>query len=87
MEMINGDGITHATYHWNPSGCGELCANGTKGCHQSIGAEHPDKTDVSAWHEYAVEYSKDHIHYALDGEVFQQVEAHRSGQKHEVRCL
>ena len=79
MEMVNGDGITHATYHWREretGGCGDTCGNGSKvpACrHPSIGATHPDKTDASDYHEYAVEYSKDHIHFALDGEVFQQL--------------
>ena len=62
---------------WQPDGCGDKCTNGSTCPHPSIGQSHPDPTDVSEWHEYAVEYSADHIHYAFDGEVFQQVEAHQ----------
>ena len=81
MEMINGDGTTHATYHWRMreiGGCGDKCANGssTPACrHQSIGASHPDQHDASQWHEYAVEYASDHIYFALDGEIFQRLTA------------
>ena len=77
MEMVNGDGVTHATYHWQPDGCGDKCTNGSSCPHPSVGASHPDQTDVSEWHEYAVEYGTDHIHYAFDGVVFQKVEAHQ----------
>ena len=80
MEMVNGDGETHATYHWREreiGGCGDKCTNGSSCPHPSVGASHPDQTDVSEWHEYAVEYSTDHIHYAFDGVVFQKVEAHQ----------
>ena len=48
MEMVNGDGITHATYHWREretGGCGDTCGNGSKvpACrHPSIGATHKD---------------------------------------------
>jgi beta-glucanase (GH16 family) len=28
---------------------------------------------VSSFHEYAVEYSPDHIHFAFDGVVFEQI--------------
>ena len=80
MEMINGDGQTHATYHWREreiGGCGDKCANGSSApsCHHpSIGSQHADRKDVEEWHEYAVEYSKDHIHFALDGVVFQKLD-------------
>ena len=83
MEMVNGDGVTHATYHWNAEGCNDMCANKSTGCHQSISADHPDPVDVSVWHEYAVEYGRDHIHYAFDGVVFQKVETKTSRAKKE----
>ena len=44
---------------WQPDGCGDKCANGSSCPHPSIGQSHPDQTDVSEWHEYAVEYSAD----------------------------
>ena len=60
MEMINGDGTTHATYHWQKAqgGCGDKCADGSSCPHQSIGASHGDTHDASEWHEYAVEYTR-----------------------------
>ena len=78
MEMVNGDGITHATYHWREreiGGCGDECPNGTKCTHPSHGEGHPDRTDVSEFHEYAVEYAHDHIHFAFDGQVFETITA------------
>eukprot|EP00937_MAST-01D_sp_MAST-1D-sp2_P003708 g3708.t1 len=74
MEMINGDGVHHSTYHWRErevGGCGDRCPNGTACVHPSIGKTAPDASFASSWHEYAVEYSPDHISFALDGEVFQ----------------
>ena len=74
MEMINGDGTTHATYHWRErevGGCGDQCPNGTRCVHPSIGQTHPDTSFGSEWHEYAVEYNASHIAFALDGAVFQ----------------
>jgi beta-glucanase (GH16 family) len=76
MEMVNGDGSTHATYHWREreiGGCGDKCTNGSKCPHPSHGESHPDKTDTSVFHEYAVEYGPDHIHYAFDGVVFETI--------------
>ena len=76
MEMVNGDGTTHATYHWRErevGGCGDTCPNGTHCPHPSHGAGHPDKTDTTVFHEYAVEYGPDHIHYAFDGSVFETI--------------
>ena len=74
-----------AVLQWQPDGCGDKCTNGSSCPHPSIGQSHPDTTDVSEWHEYAVEYSADHIHYAFDGEVFQKVEAHQGPKGASVR--
>lgn len=79
MEMINGDGAHHATYHWREreiGGCGDKCANGstTPSCrHPSIGSTTGDTSFADEFHEYAVEYSPGHIHFALDGVVFQRL--------------
>ena len=72
MEMIDGNGLTHATYHWRErevGGCGDKCPNGTECPHPSHGADHPDKADATTFHEYAVEYGPDHISFAFDGQV------------------
>ena len=70
MEMINGDGNTHGTYHWQTNGsCGDKPHK-----HPSIGTDVPVGADwATAWHEYAVEYSPTHIAWALDGKVFQNL--------------
>lgn len=76
MEMVNGDGITHATYHWREreiGGCGDKCANGTSCPHPSYGLSHPDMTDTTVFHEYAVEYGPGHIRFAFDGQVFETI--------------
>jgi beta-glucanase (GH16 family) len=80
MEMVDGDGVTQASYHWNREACSDACRNGTQGCRLSIGAKHPDPTDTSVFHEYAVEYSKDHIHYAFGASAILSLTAwHASG--------
>eukprot|EP00038_Savillea_parva_P008127 m.174938 g.174938 ORF g.174938 m.174938 type:complete len:321 (-) comp13898_c0_seq1:86-1048(-) len=70
MEMVNGDGILHSTYHWQPNGwCGDKPEK-----HPSISGQiniGPDWS--SAFHEYAVEYGPDHIYYALDGVIFERI--------------
>jgi beta-glucanase (GH16 family) len=62
MEMIDGDGTTHGTYHWQVNGsCGDSPHK-----HPSIGSS----VRIQHWeqyHEYAVEYSPTHIAWALDG--------------------
>jgi beta-glucanase (GH16 family) len=74
--MINGDGQTHATYHWRRTdvgGCGDKDAKGNPSRHPSLGATTQDKHDASEWHEYAVEYSHDHISFAFDGEIINHI--------------
>ena len=64
MEMIDGNGLTHATYHWRErevGGCGDKCPNGTECPHPSHGADHPDKADATAFHEYAVRQLRHHF--------------------------
>eukprot|EP01047_Picozoa_sp_COSAG01_P063410 COSAG01_NODE_8214_length_2872_cov_4.306167_2_plen_86_part_00 len=34
---------------------------------------------MSTFHEYAVEYSSDHIHFAFDGQVFEKITSNTLG--------
>lgn len=62
MEMVNGDGMYHGTYHWSGDGtCGADAANG--------GDSKAPIDFTSEYHEYAVEWEEDHIHFVVDGEV------------------
>lgn len=65
MEMINGDGILHGTYHWSDTTCG---ANSQKG-----GVISMPPNWASADHEYAVEYTMDYIAFVVDGKVYSNV--------------
>jgi beta-glucanase (GH16 family) len=60
----------HSTYHWQPNGwCGDKPSP-----HPHISAEiEIGETWDNALHEYAVEYTPDHIHFALDGVVFETI--------------
>lgn len=62
MEMINGDGTYHGTMHWSGNGaCGNDAANG--------GDSAAPSTWASEYHEYALEWTADHMHFVVDGEV------------------
>ena len=79
MEMINGDGTLHGTYHW--------CVNSTCGDgpeHLSHGGSTPMPADwATAFHEYAVEYDgQTSVAFAVDG-----VEYVRTTTKIEKRAL
>lgn len=69
MEMINGDGNTHGTFHWSPSYPQQNC---TAHNDQVTG-----KTPVHGWsstlHEYAVEYSDTYVAFVADGVVYNNV--------------
>ena len=82
MEMINGDGVHHSTYHWRRTdvgGCGDKLANGTAAKHPSHGGTAADHTFATAWHEYGVEYGTDGIAFALDGVVFERLTSSTDG--------
>merc|ERR1712070_737027 len=66
MEMVNGDGIPHGTYHWTGDGqCGADAANGGQG---------PMLTDwATAYHEFALEWAEDHMFFVVDGKVIKTV--------------
>ena len=61
MEMINGDGTLHGTYHWAAA-----CAQN----HQKPGTTPVPAGWGATYHEYAVEFSPDRIRFVLDGRVY-----------------
>ena len=81
---MNGDGILHSTYHWQPNGwCGDKPSP-----HPSISAQIKIGPDwATAQHEYAVEYGPDHIHYALDGVVFETITAANASSKNQDHAM
>ena len=72
MEMIDGDGRLHGTYHWCLN---RTCGEGPRHLSSTSFLQLPDDTWSSAWHEYAVEYSTEGIRFAFDGEFYFTVAA------------
>lgn len=68
MEMVNGDGGAYSTYHYMQSWPNLTCAdfNTYHKSRSSLTQLHDWDND---YHEYAIERSKDHITYAIDGRV------------------
>lgn len=68
MEMVNGDGTTWATYHWQDNWPAESCAYPTG--HQEVygqlfmGADWAD-----GFHEWGVERTEEYIAFSYDGKV------------------
>ena len=65
LEMINGDGNAHGTYHWSTTACGADSDSG-------------DQTKMptdwgSAFHEYAVEYTTDYVAFFADETMYANV--------------
>ena len=58
MEMINGDGWAHATYHWN-----KQCSKDSSHSGQVRPAN-----SLTDFHEYAVEYNATHISFYVDSQ-------------------
>lgn len=66
LEMINGDGFGHGTYHYETTYPGTNCSY-PKG-HVSVTAETALPGDWStAYHEYAVEHGPTYLAYVYDG--------------------
>ena len=61
MEMINGDGVLHGTYHWSPSKCG---ADSSCGSHTNV------ETYNTEMHEYATQYNTSFMSFQLDGKTY-----------------
>ena len=71
MEMVNGDGTLHGTYHWQEDG---NCAD-QPFTHPSVtgGVNVADFGDV--YHEYGVQYGPEGISFALDRDVYKSLVA------------
>jgi len=70
LEMINGDGVAHGTYHWSRLYPKQNCTG------QQGNTDVSDSTTVSTWrdyHEYAAEWTPDYIHFLVDGQVYARV--------------
>jgi beta-glucanase (GH16 family) len=67
MEMINGDGFTHGSYHWSDT----VCGSDTMRSNFTLMPADWGTT----FHEFAVEYTLDYIAWFLDGELFENVTA------------
>jgi len=67
MEMVNGDGQLHGTYHW--------CTNQTCNQNEHQSGQVPMADDWwHAWHEYAIEYDgSTQVAFAVDGDVYKRV--------------
>ena len=67
MEMVDGDGQLHGTYHW----CLNQKCGGNASTHKSVTGQATMPADwADAWHEYAVEYSKEYVAFVVDGRVY-----------------
>ena len=68
MEMVDGDGVAYATYHWQDGVPMRKCAFPKN--HQSVFAQ---ARLADGWnstlHEWAVEHGEKHVAFALDGRV------------------
>jgi len=74
LEAVNGDQMARGAYHWQQKGaCRDTCGNGRYCPHPHTAGGVHVQTPVSEFHEYAVEYSKDGIRYAVDGVVYQEM--------------
>jgi licheninase len=66
LEMVDGDGMAHATYHSQPN-----CSVSPHDLHDGTSALVGNFS--SAWHEYAVQYSPTEAKFYIDGELLLDV--------------
>jgi len=71
MEMINGDGDIHGTFHWNEGYPKVPCNSHDTG----LGGQTPLPDALSTYHEYATEWSKDYVTFLMDGKAYFNVTA------------
>jgi len=66
MEMINGDGNVHGSYHWNAKYPNTKCDSSNSQVSQDIA--------ISTWattsHEYATEFTEAYVTYLVDSKVY-----------------
>lgn len=65
MEMIDGDGFAHGTYHWNDNYPAKNCTVKDS----SVTAEQPVADWDTQFHEYAVERAESYVAYVYDGQT------------------
>lgn len=67
LEMINGDGFAHGTYHWEDNYPAKNCTepNG----HLSVTSQEAIANWDTDYHEYALERGGDYLVYIYDGKV------------------
>mmetsp|Transcript_16635 Transcript_16635/g.37284 ORF Transcript_16635/g.37284 Transcript_16635/m.37284 type:complete len:280 (-) Transcript_16635:95-934(-) len=75
MEMVNGNGISYSTYHWQDEFPARNCSYPANHSHVFASSVLPSGWD-SAFHEWAVERGTDHIAFALDGTVVLNASRH-----------
>jgi len=68
MEMINGDGQVHGSYHWNEGYPGSKCDYKDSSVSQFTTLANDGW--ANGLHEYATEWSNEHVAYLLDGKVY-----------------
>eukprot|EP00730_Choanoeca_flexa_P005182 TRINITY_DN11899_c2_g1_i1.p2 TRINITY_DN11899_c2_g1~~TRINITY_DN11899_c2_g1_i1.p2 ORF type:complete len:274 (+),score=47.23 TRINITY_DN11899_c2_g1_i1:5201-6022(+) len=77
LEMVDGKGLAHGTYHWNRFFPNQTCMGGKGNTHYS------NQTIVENWnntyHEYAVEWTEDHIMFLVDGQPYLNVTEQSQG--------
>ena len=77
MEMINGDGVLHGTYHWSK--------NNTCNQNSMHGGETKLPNDwFETFHEYAVEYDMTQISFFVDGKMYNKVTTEDGAVFHDV---
>jgi beta-glucanase (GH16 family) len=74
MEMINGDGGAYSTYHYMTSWPNLTCGDFNT-YHKSRNTLTRLENFDTDFHEYAIERSRDHLAYAIDGRVVHHVPA------------
>lgn len=84
MEMIDGDGQSHATYHWDSGYPGTNCTGPANNV--QVGDQVTVDTWRSEWHEYAVEYtSSSTVTFVVDGQVVSTVTPDSEAQGHKAQ--
>jgi len=66
MEMINGDGNVHGSFHWDAGYPGKPCTNSN--------TQVTDSIQVADWattyHEYATEFTSEYVAYVVDSKIY-----------------
>jgi beta-glucanase (GH16 family) len=68
MEMVSGQGVTYATYHWQDGWPRQKCAY-PEGHQDVTGELNMGENWDADFHEFGVERTKDYIAFSVDGVV------------------